>query len=75
MIRYLKKISRTEGSQIYLFGASDTGKETSAILSLVGVRYTGFLDNSMPEGGVINGLKVFPLDVVQNGGGQKTISM
>ncbi len=73
MITLLKKISHKEENQIYLFGASDTGKQTSAFLSLAGVRYMGFLDNSMPEGGVIDGLKVFPLDVVQNGGSKDNI--
>lgn len=61
MITYLKKLIKTDGKRLYLFGAGEHGKEVSKSLSLVGIRYKGIFDNAYPDGGKKEDTLILPL--------------
>ena len=66
MIEYLKK-KICEGKKVFIFGIGEIGTRVSECLSMAGVLYSGFFDNSLPQGGVYKQKVVYPLSFLSNG--------
>lgn len=66
MFNVLKRFNDDENKYIYVFGAGKYASEITTALTVFGFRIDGYFDNKCKDGGIWNGFKILPLDVLIN---------